>query len=341
MLMLMWITVVLFNTVGKFVSPAQTNRVSQPDSVITATVGDNVTLRCFLLKKDHTGPIVWYKQTAEQGLSLIASVQQDSSYEEDFRHPRFNIKREKESFHLNIASVEPSDEASYYCGSIQFLTLFGNGTFLSVRGDEDVKVSVNQHAELDSVPAGESVNLQCSVLSESKTSEHQVLWFRSAEPQSHPQIIYTHHNSSHQCKNSSSTYSCVYNFSKNILTINDTGTYYCAVAICGKIIFGNGTTVQLAASVDSVVIYVAVILGVLVAVFSVLVVSCKMRTCEHCRVRSQQGSVVEKSTDQDCDAAELNYIALHFTDKKAKKERGKRNPAQDCVYSTVRDSFAT
>lgn len=96
-------------------------------------VGGNVTLRCFLLNKNRIDPIVWYKQTAGQEFSLIASVQQDPSYEKGFKS-RFNIKRDKESCHLNINTVEPSDEASYYCGTINFWTFFGNGTFLSVRG---------------------------------------------------------------------------------------------------------------------------------------------------------------------------------------------------------------
>ncbi|KAF5893931.1 putative immune-type receptor 16 precursor, partial [Clarias magur] len=111
--------------------------------------------------------------------------------------------------------------------------------------DGDVKVSVSQSGVSDSVPAGASVTLQCSVLSESRAAELQVLWFRAAPPQSHPQIIYTHHNSGHQCESGSPTHTCVYNFSKNILSHNDTGTYYCAVVLCGRIIFGNGTRVQL------------------------------------------------------------------------------------------------
>ncbi|KAF5893925.1 putative immune-type receptor 15b precursor, partial [Clarias magur] len=137
--------------------------------------------------------------------------------------------------------------------------------------DEDVKVSVSQSGVSDSVPAGASVTLQCSVLSESRAAELQVLWFRAAPPQSHPQIIYTHHNSGHQCESGSPTHTCVYNFSKNILSLSDTGTYYCAVAVCGKIIFGNGTRVQLDTekSLDPVVICLAAPLGVCVLVIIV------------------------------------------------------------------------
>uniref|UniRef100_A0A3B4D4Y8 Ig-like domain-containing protein n=1 Tax=Pygocentrus nattereri TaxID=42514 RepID=A0A3B4D4Y8_PYGNA len=100
-----------------------------------------------------------------------------------------------------------------------------------------------------SVSPGESVTLQCTVLSEITAADLRVLWFRAAAGQSFPEIIYTHQNSSsRQCEISSSTSSSLYEFSKNILDHIHTGTYYCAVAACGKIIFGNGTSVELSKS---------------------------------------------------------------------------------------------
>ncbi|XP_047013371.2 uncharacterized protein LOC124626022, partial [Ictalurus punctatus] len=204
-------------------------------------------------------------------------------------------------------------------------------------GDGHVKVSVFQSGVSDSVPAGASVTLQCSVLSERRSAELQVLWFRAAPPQSHPQIIYTHHNSSHQCESGSSTQTCVYNFSKNILSLNDTGTYYCAVVVCGKIIFGNGTRVQLKEPVDPVVIFLAVALGVCVIVISVQVVLfCKWRNREQHTQRQSTG----QTNTQDRDSVELNYAALHFNEKKSKGGRKSRERPQDSVYSEVR-SLAT
>ncbi|KAM9470121.1 uncharacterized protein Hap1MRO34_012190 [Clarias gariepinus] len=242
MMMMMWIVMVLFYKVA---DSTQMDDISQPNPVITADVGDNVTLHCFRLHEDNSGVIVWYKQKTGREPRVMVTVHEQPNYGDEFKSPRFSIERGKQSCHLKIANVQPSDEATYYCGFRQFLTTFGNGTLLSVKGDEDIRVSVFQSGVTNSVPAGASVTLQCSVLSESRAAELQVLWFRAAPPQSHSQIIYTHHNSSHQCESGSSTHTCVYNFSKNILSLNDTGTYYCAVAACGKIIFGNGTQVQL------------------------------------------------------------------------------------------------
>ncbi|KAI5624907.1 putative immune-type receptor 13 isoform 1 precursor, partial [Silurus asotus] len=220
---------------------AQIYEITQPNPTITADVGDSVILHCFKQREETTGTIIWYKQKVGHEPRVMVTVQHEPSYEDEFKPPRFSIEREKSGCHLNIAHVEATDEAMYYCGLRKFLTHFGKGTYLSIKGDEDVKVTVNQSSVSDSVPAGSSVTLQCSVLSESRTAELQVLWFRAAPSQSHPQIIYTHHNSSLQCE--SSTHTCVYNLSKNIFSLNDTGTYYCAVVLCGKIIFGNGTRV--------------------------------------------------------------------------------------------------
>ncbi|XP_060782809.1 uncharacterized protein LOC132890029 [Neoarius graeffei] len=336
----MWITVVLFN---KIAGSTQTKGVNQPNPVITADVGDDVTLRCFRLGEDNTDAIIWYKQKVGHRPCVMVTVQQEPTYEAEFKPPKFNIEKEnkeKGSCHLKIAKVEESDEAMYYCGFRDFLTRFGNGTFLAVTGDGDVKVSVIQSGVLDSVPAGASVTLQCSVLSESRAAEHQVLWFRAASPQSHPQIIYTHHSSSRQCESGSSTHTCVYNFSKNILSINDTGTYYCTVAVCGKIIFGNGTRVQLERSVmDPVVICLAGALGVCVVVIFALIfiITCKGRN----RASLRGGSVIDKTLNQDCDTVELNYAALHFGERGAKRGRVKKQQPRDIIYSDVQHNSVT
>ncbi|XP_053361134.1 uncharacterized protein LOC128531347 [Clarias gariepinus] len=329
MMGLVWITVMLFNEIDS----EQIIDIHQPNPTITADVGDNVTLRCFRLRVQYSGAIVWYKQKIGHEPSLMLT---DEQLSDKFTSPRFGIEKNKNSSHLKIANVQLSDEAMYYCGFVIFTITYGKGTFLSVKGKPDLSVSVSQSSVLDSVPAGASVTLQCSVLSESRAAELQVLWFRAAPPQSHPQIIYTHHNSSHQCD---STHTCVYNFSKNILSLNDTGTYYCAVAACGKIVFGNGTRVQLEGPVDSVVMCLAVALGVCVVIIFALtfVITCKKRN----NVKRKQGSITNKSLNQNCNNEELNYSALHFNKNKGKGRRVKKHQPQDTVYSDVQYTCVT
>ncbi|KAM9470646.1 uncharacterized protein Hap1MRO34_012588 [Clarias gariepinus] len=335
-LTLLWIIAMLCDEVADSIKVINVN---QPNPLITAAVGENVTLECFRLGEDHTNAMFWYKQKVGHRPRVMVTVQQESNYEDEFKSPRFSIEKEKSSCHLKISNVEPSDEAMYYCGFRQFFTKFGNGTFLAVTDDSDVKVSVFQSSVLDSVPAGASVTLQCSVLSESKAAELQVLWFRAAPPQSHPQIIYTHHNSSHQCESGSSTHTCVYNFSKNILSLKDTGTYYCAVAACGKIILGNGTQVQLESSVDPVVICLALALGVCIIVIFAFIFFVTRK--DKNRVRLKQGFMVDKTLNQDCDNMELNYAALNFSERRTKKGRTKKKQPQDIIYSDVQRSTST
>ncbi|XP_034161664.2 uncharacterized protein LOC117597666 [Pangasianodon hypophthalmus] len=258
----------------------------KPSSFVSVKSGERVTLNCTFLDSSRSDHIVWYKQRSgeipqEVGERLLHS---DAKISPQSNSSGVKVERINNGISMTISHVKKDDEGLYFCGlsnweKVQFL----NGTFLAVTGKPDLSVSVLQSSVLDSVPAGASVTLQCSVLSESRAANLQVLWFRAAPPQSHPQIIYTHHNSSHQCESSSSTHTCVYNFSKNI-SLNNTGTYYCAVAVCGKIIFGNGTQVQLE-SADPVVICLAVALGVcVVVIFVQAVFNYKRRNSKQCNV---------------------------------------------------------
>uniref|UniRef100_A0A3Q4MS30 Ig-like domain-containing protein n=1 Tax=Neolamprologus brichardi TaxID=32507 RepID=A0A3Q4MS30_NEOBR len=101
------------------------------------------------------------------------------------------------------------------------------------------------------VHAGNSVTLHCSLFSdaENKTCPggHHVFWFREG---SHPDIIYTEGNRHHECEKNTeaqrSCKTCVYRFSKNVSS-SDAGTYYCAVATCGEILFGSGAKLDIQA----------------------------------------------------------------------------------------------
>uniref|UniRef100_A0A674E134 Ig-like domain-containing protein n=1 Tax=Salmo trutta TaxID=8032 RepID=A0A674E134_SALTR len=100
-----------------------------------------------------------------------------------------------------------------------------------------------------SVQPGDSVTLNCTMHTDTCAGEHSVYWFRHGSGESHPGIIYTHVDRSDQCEKSSEagspTQSCVYNLPKRNLSLSDAGTYYCAVASCGEILFGNGTKLDI------------------------------------------------------------------------------------------------
>ncbi|XP_046704952.1 uncharacterized protein LOC124385743 [Silurus meridionalis] len=282
----LWILLLYLNIIN-FPASAQDVDSSRPLflSFITVKSGERFSLNCAFINIQKTGSVVWYKHKFGE---MPQKVGEKLEYKEVKVSPVFNrsgftMESTDEGVSLTILHINKDHGGLYYCGNIYLDNLtFSNGTFVSVTGDEDVKVSVFQNSVSDSVPAGASVTLQCLVHSESRAAELQVLWFRAAPSQSHPQIIYTHHNSSLQCE--SSTHTCVYNLSKNIFSLNDTGTYYCAVALCGKIIFGDGTRVQLEDDLISVRPEVICLTAVVVVCVIVICVQafiiCKTRNCE-------------------------------------------------------------
>uniref|UniRef100_A0A3Q3GDN3 Ig-like domain-containing protein n=1 Tax=Labrus bergylta TaxID=56723 RepID=A0A3Q3GDN3_9LABR len=216
-------------------------QMPQPISVTVVKPGDTVTLAC-LFTKDEAGLLNWYKMKFGFMVQTVAAGSFDKVIlVEQFDNSRFTITKEGYLNFLIIRNVSKEDEATYFCqaGTAYEMKVI-NSTLLAVNG----KVCSLQFAQ--SVQAGGSVKLQCSLLSKSKENreqcpgEHSVYWFRAAAGEAHPAVIYTQsHRSEEEEKRS-----CVYNLSKTIHNSSDAGTYYCAVLTCGQILFGEGTTVK-------------------------------------------------------------------------------------------------
>uniref|UniRef100_A0A3B4CM30 Ig-like domain-containing protein n=1 Tax=Pygocentrus nattereri TaxID=42514 RepID=A0A3B4CM30_PYGNA len=211
-------------------------------SFISVNTGENVTLSCKVEKSD-TYVQFWYKQQLwQKPKEVVSKLDQKPPF--ILNGSKFSVN---EDFSLTIKETSEDDEGMYFCGKTDGKTFtFSNIKVLAVTGNHiTLNISVLQTPVRGLVSPGESVTLQCTITA----ADLRVLWFRAAAGQSFPEIIYTHQNSSsRQCEISSSTSSSLYEFSKNILDHIHTGTYYCAVAACGKIIFGNGTSVELSKS---------------------------------------------------------------------------------------------
>ncbi|XP_061086044.1 immunoglobulin lambda-1 light chain-like [Conger conger] len=233
--------------------------VVQPNAVVTAQLGDTVTLPCFCSDRRGAAVISWIKHPLgqkPQHVTKMVNYDRDAVFFNEFKNsPRLSAKTAEGSFNLTVSNVEPSDSATYYCTFIHFFgeISFGNGSTLIVTGPESQsRTVVLQQPESESVQPGDSVTLQCTVHSETCAGEHSVHWFRPGSGESPPGIIHTHGHRSDECQRSSGTVSptqsCVYNFPKRNLSPSDAGTYYCAVATCGEILFGNGTKLDFKAS---------------------------------------------------------------------------------------------
>ncbi|RXN15603.1 putative immune-type receptor [Labeo rohita] len=218
--------------------------------LLVAELGSSVIIPCSH-SDDFINTVSWFKHSVGKKPLLIAYAEYRSgsvTYQNDFDNKnQFLIRSGTGSFNLTIMHLEEYDFATYYC-VMSFLNIikFGEGTILLHKESDGIRrTTVLQQPVFDRLYPGDSVTLQCSVISQICAGQYSVYWFRHSSGYSHPGIIYTDDNRSDQCmersENGSSTQSCVYSLSQTELRPSDTGIYYCAVATCGKIHLGNGT----------------------------------------------------------------------------------------------------
>nr|XP_046184059.1 immunoglobulin alpha-2 heavy chain-like [Oncorhynchus gorbuscha] len=227
--------------------------IQQDSGLMSANVGDTMVLQC-LYKGDMAMHFSWYKQPFREKPHLISTIYKYDKYAtfyHEFKdNPRFSVQSSNGVNHLSISDIKSSDAATYYCGSAHSNVVeFGKGTILNVKGSESNSMSVLQQSVSESVQLGDSVTLNCTIHTETCAGGHSVYWFGHGSGESHPGIIYTHGDKSDQCEKSSEagspTQTCVYNHPKRNLSLSDDGTYYCAVASCGEILFGDGTKLDI------------------------------------------------------------------------------------------------
>ncbi|XP_038831533.1 uncharacterized protein LOC120030262 [Salvelinus namaycush] len=290
--------------------------VIQPDPVIVTQLGQSVSLTCFC-RSHLMVRVSWFKQTVGQKPLLMASsyyrTKNSFYFTKDFNETkRLSVKRGVDSFNLTISKTESGDSATYYCCAMEEGELkFGEGTFLIVKDSESNSMYVLQQPVSESVQPGDSVSLNCTLHTETCAGEHSVYWFRRGSGESRPGIIYTHGDRSDQCEKSpeaaSPTQSCVYNLPKRNLSLSDAGTYYCAVALCGEMLFGKGTKLDVEAGTPF--------------------------------QQSHYGNPHSNTSDQQLHSDDdgLNYAALKFTDKKSTKPRRQRREQreEETIYSGV------
>uniref|UniRef100_A0AAV2MHG6 Ig-like domain-containing protein n=1 Tax=Knipowitschia caucasica TaxID=637954 RepID=A0AAV2MHG6_KNICA len=93
---------------------------------------------------------------------------------------------------------------------------------------------------LSPVDSGDLVDVECSVQMDAQCfEEHMVWWFGSGPDYG---LVWTEKNSSAQCDSSPAPQTCFYTFPKT-LNASDSGSLHCAVAACGRVLFGNATKV--------------------------------------------------------------------------------------------------
>ncbi|XP_073330790.1 uncharacterized protein [Pagrus major] len=308
---------------------------------LSVKTGDSLTLPCFY-KADVVARLYWFKQALGQKLQLITSFykfDKNGTFHDEFKNnPRFTLDTRDGKNHLKISDLRISDSAAYNCMSSFLNTLeISESITVSVTGSAWVHQSAPEI-----IQPGGSVTLNCTVHTGTSDGEHSVYWFKHSQ-ESHPGLIYTHGGRNDQCerKDNTQTHTCVYNLPMKSLNLSHAGTYYCAVASCGHILFGDGTKLDFQDKVDSpVLVYLlsgALTFTTILVVLLALSVF-KMKKRNSCLSPESQARLSAPSTtnaEGHGDADNLHYAALSV--KLPNRSRRQRNNTNsECVYSSVK-----
>ncbi|XP_051810656.1 uncharacterized protein LOC127535819 [Acanthochromis polyacanthus] len=314
----------------------------------TVGVGQNVTLTCTRQRSLHEHTLHWIRLVSGKYPEFLGGTF-SFDYNDVNKTPHITAIQGPGTFILQIHETQLSDSGFYYCIKVNQLdTEFMNTTFLKIKESEPDIIDIIQVPPSDPEHPGDPVTLQCSVLSDSEKKtcpeqQHRVFWFRAGSDESHPSFIYADGNSQDECETNPEAQSpqkCVYNFSKTI-TSSDAGTYYCAVATCGQILFGNGAksgnealNMQDFKTDNTVLFLVSAALATSLIVIAFLIYFIKTKTCDFCNdAAAASGHQERPQRNEDS----LFYSAPTFNKRKAER-RNAKSAQEETIYTDVNAS---
>ncbi|XP_059201643.1 uncharacterized protein LOC131981387 [Centropristis striata] len=207
-------------------------------------VGDDATLTCSRQKSGLRTTLFWIRLVSGTIPEFLGGTY-SFDYDGVNKTPRITTKQEPGTFILHINEAKLSDTGVYYCinvNSFEMTLLINSESFLRIEEPEPDITAIIQDIHSDPVIPGDSVTLQCSVLSDSENKTcpggHSVFWFvccfRAGSHQCHPSFNYTDGNRVEEHEKNPDGLSqkkCVYSFYKNGSS-SDAGTCFCAAATC-------------------------------------------------------------------------------------------------------------
>nr|XP_020501248.1 immunoglobulin kappa light chain-like [Labrus bergylta] len=314
--------------------------IHQERRFVSAEVGHTVSLQCFYEGGD-SACLYWYKQSLGQTPRLISTFyvydKRITFHDEFSDESRFKLHTENKTIHLTILNLKVSDSATYYCAcSYKYVFNFTEGTIVSVKDSGwNVLALVHQSAS-ETTKHGDAVTLSCTVLTGTCDGEHSVYWFRNSE-ESHSGLIYTQGDRNSSCLRKYNQQSCEYNLPIKSVDHSHAGTYYCAVASCGHILFGNGTKVIITDVEHLVYILSGALTFTIILILLLAVITCVIYKRNNCKCKESGARISAPSTADeqgDHNEEDIHYTALRG--HRVNRSRRPQNTEDECVYSGIK-----
>ncbi|XP_062417565.1 Ig heavy chain Mem5-like [Pungitius pungitius] len=324
--------------------------VRQERGFASVDVGGNITLECFYQDKEGAW-LYWFKQTPGQRPKLVSSCYSyntKGNFHHEFENnQRFTLNSNEvgqkvSQNHLTIFDLKISDTATYYCAYItSYVLTFAEGTVVSVQGSSTNIPALLHQSPSETIQPGGSVTLNCTVQTGTCDGQHSVYWFKDSE-ESHPALIYTDGGSTDQCerKPNTQTHTCDYNLPMESLNPSHAGSYYCAVASCGHILFGNRTKLDFKGEDSHIIVYFlsgalafTIILNVLL-VFLLCMMN-KRNRCEDTESHARCSAPSTPNAEDDRNEPNIQYAAVR-EHKISRSRRQRNNLETECTYSAIK-----
>uniref|UniRef100_A0A3Q3VXY2 Ig-like domain-containing protein n=1 Tax=Mola mola TaxID=94237 RepID=A0A3Q3VXY2_MOLML len=310
---------------------------------VLANVGEKVTMPCFY--QGLATMLSWYKQHLGKKPRLISNFnkfEKSDHFRNEFKNSsRFILNTGEGKNHLTIFDLHISDSATYYCAGLQIYNLeFGEGYTISVKGSGlNVPALLHQSASQTIQPGG-SVTVNCTVQTGTCDGQQSVYWFTNSA-ESHPGFIYTQGGRNDQCERNTDTqtHTCVYNLAS--LNLSHAETYYCAVALCGHMLFVDSSV--LVYFLTGSLVFTTIV--VLLLVYATYILSNKSKRgrlslisltlCIYVYGWSHTLSTMNENKYKDLDSDNIHYAALseHIV---TRSRRQTDDTQSECVYSSLR-----
>uniref|UniRef100_A0A3B5PT04 Uncharacterized LOC111605758 n=1 Tax=Xiphophorus maculatus TaxID=8083 RepID=A0A3B5PT04_XIPMA len=308
--------------------------VDHKTGFVLADVGGNLSLQCSFDEEEAS--YFWYKQSLGQKPQLISmsyKLQKESTFYGRLKDdPRFSLETEVGKSRLNISNLHSSDTGTYLCASsLSVLLKFVKGVTVVVKDSAVGGEALVRQAASETARPGDSVTLNCTAQTGSCRGERRVYWFRKSSKYD-PGLVYSRGATADQCLTSpdTHTHTCLYKLPMENIKKSHVGTYYCAVASCGRIAFGNGTKLELESEAVSLG-YLAYFLCAAVIFTIVLNVLLAIKLYKEHKDSCQTSGNCWFCIREDG----LHYAAVNVN-QPTRSRRQKKSQETECVYSSMK-----